>query len=169
MAESAQEIYLTGLRNAHALEVQAMQLLERQVERIDSYPEMLGRMKQHIEESRTQSQRLEQILERLGSSNSTLKDLGTGLMGNLAALAHVPAQDEILKNTFANYAFEHFEIACYRGLIEMAKAAGDQAGIPLIEQSLQEEVQMAEWIGQNLPATVQKYIALETSGQKSGI
>lgn len=126
-------------------------------------------MKQHIEESRTQSERLQQILNRLGSSNSTLKDLGTGLMGNLAAMAHVPAGDEILKNTFANYAFEHFEIACYRGLLKMAKAAGDQAGIPLLEQNLQEEEQMAEWVGQTLPATVQKYIALETSGQQSGI
>ncbi|MBL6453721.1 ferritin-like domain-containing protein [Belnapia sp. T6] len=169
MASTAQDIYITGLKNAHALEVQAMQLLERQVERIESYPEMVGRMKQHIEESRVQSQRLEQILERFGTSNSSLKDFGTGLMGNLAAMAHAPMQDEILKNTFANYAFEHFEIASYRGLIEMAQAAGDQQGIALLQQSLQEEVQMAEFIGQNLPQTVQKYIQLETSGQKSGI
>ncbi len=169
MASSAQDIYITGLKNAHALEVQAMQLLERQVERIENYPEMAARMKSHIEESRVQSQRLEQILERLGTSHSSLKDFGTGLMGNLAAMAHAPMQDEILKNTFANYAFEHFEIASYRGLMEMAQAAGDQEGIGLLQQSLQEEVKMAEFIGQSLPQTVQRYIHLETSGEKSGI
>jgi ferritin-like metal-binding protein YciE len=169
MASSAQDIYITGLKNAHALETQAVQLLERQIERIENYPEMAARMKSHVEESRTQAQRLEQILERHGTSHSALKDFGTGLMGNLAAMAHAPMQDEILKNTFANYAFEHFEIASYRALMEMAQAAGDQQGLSLLQQSLQEEVQMAEFIGQNLPQTVQRYIQLETSGQKSGI
>lgn len=169
MASSAQDIYVTGLKNAHALEMQAVQLLERQVERIENYPEMAARLKSHIEESRVQAERLQQILERHGTSHSALKDFGTGLMGNLAAMAHAPMQDEILKNTFANYAFEHFEIASYRGLIEMAQAAGDQEGIGLLKQSMEEEVKMAEFVGQNLPQTVQRYIQLETSGQKSGI
>ena len=169
MASSAQDIYITGLKNAHALEMQAVQLLERQIERIENYPEMAARMKSHVEESRVQAQRLEQILERHGTSHSALKDFGTGLMGNLAAMAHAPMQDEILKNTFANYAFEHFEIASYRGLMEMAQAAGDQEGLGLLKQSLEEEVKMAEFVGQNLPQTVQRYIQLETSGQKSGI
>ncbi len=46
-----------------------------------------------------------------------------GLMGNMAALAHAPAQDEILKNTFANHAFENYEIAVYDSLIAIAEAA----------------------------------------------
>ncbi len=169
MASSAQDIYITGLKNAHALEKQAVQLLERQIERIENYPEMAARLKSHAEESQVQAQRLEQILERHGTSHSALKDFGTGLMGNLAAMAHAPMQDEILKNTFANYAFEHFEIASYRALMEMAQAAGDQEGIGLLQQSLQEEVKMAEFVGQNLPQTVQRYIQLETQGEKSGI
>jgi len=169
MASSAQDIYITGLKNAHALEMQAVQLLERQIERIENYPEMAARMKSHVEESHVQAERLQQILERYGTSHSALKDFGTGLMGNLAAMAHAPMQDEILKNTFANYAFEHFEIASYRGLMEMAQAAGDQEGLGLLKQSLEEEVKMAEFVGQNLPQTVQRYIQLETSGQKSGI
>jgi hypothetical protein len=53
MAESVQDIYIAGLRNAHALEVQAMQLLERQVERIDSYPEMLGSISRSPARSRS--------------------------------------------------------------------------------------------------------------------
>ena len=169
MASSIQDIYLTGLRNAHALEAQADQLLSRQVERIENYPAMRQRLQQHIEETRRQSQRLEQILQAHGTSESTLKDLATSFMGNMAALAHAPMQDEILKNSFANYAFEHFEIASYRALIEMATQAGDQQAIPLLNESLQEEIAMAEWAGQNLPDVVQTYIRLETQGAKSGI
>ncbi|MDO9707990.1 ferritin-like domain-containing protein [Paracraurococcus lichenis] len=169
MASSIQDIYITGLRNAHALEAQADQLLSRQVERIENYPAMRQRLQQHIEETRRQSQRLEQILQAHGTSESTLKDLATGFMGNMAALAHAPMQDEVLKNSFANYAFEHFEIASYRALIEMAQQAGDQQGIQLLQESLKEEIAMAEWAGQNLPDVVQTYIRLETQGKKSGI
>ena len=169
MASTVQDIYLTGLRNAHALEAQADQLLSRQVERIENYPAMKQRLQQHIEETRRQSKRLEQILGAHGTSESTLKDLATGFMGNMAALAHAPMQDEILKNSFADYAFEHLEIASYRALIEMAGAAGDQKSIPLLQESLQEEIAMAEWAGQNLPDVVNTYIRLETQGQKSGI
>src|SRR3954470_24852346 len=35
MTESARDIYVTGLRNAHAMEVQARELMERQSERLD--------------------------------------------------------------------------------------------------------------------------------------
>jgi ferritin-like metal-binding protein YciE len=169
MASSIQDIYVTGLRNAHALEAQADQLLSRQVERIENYPAMRQRLQQHIEETRRQSQRLEQILQAHGTSESTLKDLATGFMGNMAALAHVPMQDEILKNSFANYAFEHFEIASYKALIEMARMAGDAQAEPLLRESLKEEEAMAEWAGQALPEVVRTYVQRETEGKTSGI
>lgn len=169
MASSIQDIYITGLRNAHALEVQADQLLSRQVERIENYPAMRQRLQQHIEETRRQAKRLEQILQAHGTSESTLKDIATGLMGNMAAMAHAPMQDEILKNSFANYAFEHFEIASYKALIDLAQMAGDQKAVPLLQETLQEEIAMAEWAGQHLPEVVRTYVQLETQGKQSGI
>ena len=169
MASSIGDIYLVGLRNAHALEAQADQLLSRQVERIQNYPAMRERLQRHIQETRQQSQRLERILEAHGTSQSTLKDLATSFLGNMAAMAHIPAQDEILKDSFANYAFEHYEIATYQALIEMAQQAGDQQGAALLQESLREEEAMAEWAGQSLPEVVHTYIQRETQGQTSGI
>ena len=169
MASSIQDIYITGLRNAHALEEQAVQLLSRQVERLENYPAMSERMRQHIEESRTQQARLEQILDRFGTSHSAFKDAVTGFMGNIAALGHAVAQDEVLKNTFANYAFEHFEIASYKGLLEMADAAGDGQAPQLLRMILDEEVRMAQWIDQHLPETIRTYMRLESSGQTAGV
>ena len=169
MASSIQDIYITGLRNAHALETQAVQLLSRQVERLENYPAMSERMRQHIEESRTQQARLEQILDRLGTSHSALKDAVTGFMGNMAALGHTVAQDEVVKNTFANYAFEHYEIASYKALLEMADAAGDGQAPQLLRMSLDEEQRMAQWIDQHLPETIRTYMKLESSGQTAGV
>jgi ferritin-like metal-binding protein YciE len=169
MATSIRDIYITGLQNAHALEAQAIQLCNRQVERLENYPEMRERLREHAEESRRQQERIDQILQTLGTSPSTLKDIGTSIMGNLAAMGHAVAQDEVLKNSFANYAFEHFEIASYKALLEMAQAAGDNAAPQLLEQSLNEEVRMAQWIEQHLSPTVRRYMQLESAGKTSGV
>ena len=154
MQQSYQDLYLTGLVNARALETQAIELLTRQVERIESYPEIADVLRRHIAESEQQRVRLDTILESLGSSNSTLKDFVTGLMGNMAALAHAPMQDEILKNTLANYAFEHFEIASYKSLLVLADLAGDATSPTALRQSLSEEERMAQWCADTLEPTV---------------
>ena len=169
MATSERDLYTTGLVNAHAVENQAIQLLQRQVERLESYPAMEQRLRQHIEESRRQAARLEEILQSLGTSHSSLKDTVTGFMGNLAAMAHAPMQDEVIKNTFANYAFEHYEIAAYRSLLTMAEAVGDANGPRLLQESLDEEIRMAKWIEDNLDATTRKYVQLTAAGQKAGV
>ena len=43
MTDTARKIYVTGLRNAHAMEAQAIELLQRQIGRLENYPEMAFR------------------------------------------------------------------------------------------------------------------------------
>jgi ferritin-like metal-binding protein YciE len=43
-SDTALEIYSTGLRNAHAMEQEATQLMERQIERYERYPEVTQRL-----------------------------------------------------------------------------------------------------------------------------
>ncbi|SHI69411.1 Ferritin-like metal-binding protein YciE [Roseomonas rosea] len=169
MQESARDLYVTGLVNARALETQAIELLSRQVERLENYPEVEQALRRHITESEQQRERLDTILETLGSSNSTVKDFITGLMGNIAALSHAPMQDEILKNSFANYAFEHFEIASYKGLLVLAEIAGDNTSPTALRQSLQEEERMAQWCADNLEPIVRKYAMRTIGGTTAGI
>ena len=169
MADSLHETYITGLKNAHALEAQAIQLLSRQLERIENYPDHAAMIRTHLAESEAQQGRLEAILEAHGTSHSMLKDFVTGLTGNIAALAHAPMEDEILKNTFANYAFEHFEIAAYRSLIALAEAAGDAQAVPLLRQSLAEEEKTAQLIGATIEDTTLRYARREAAGQTAGI
>ena len=114
MTQSARDLYVVGLRNAHAMEVQAREILERQSERLTDYPEVQTRAKEHLVETKEQIRRLEQCLQECGESSSTLKDTAQSDMGNMLAATHSLAGDEILKNTFANNAFENFEIAAYR-------------------------------------------------------
>ena len=163
------DLFVTGLRNQHAVENQAVELLSRQVERLESYPEMEARMRQHIDESKIQAQRIEEILGQLGTSHSALKDAGLSFMGNMAALAHTVAPDEVLKNTMANFAFEHFEIASYKSLLSLTDVVGQGGAVSALRQSLQEEESMAEWIDQHIGSTTQRYLELSRAGLKAGV
>ncbi|MEJ1161620.1 ferritin-like domain-containing protein [Prosthecomicrobium sp. N25] len=158
--EGARSIVATGLRNAHALEKQAIQLIERQLPRLDDYPEVQARMRQHLQETRAQEERLDRMLDRLGNDRSVVKDMALEFMGNMAAMAHMPADDEILKNSFANLAFESYEIAAYTSLLAMAEEAGMGEFRPMLEATLQEEHAMADWIETGLPAVTKRFLSL---------
>ncbi|ORE92625.1 hypothetical protein ATO13_16929 [Stappia sp. 22II-S9-Z10] len=160
------EAFITGLRNAHGLEQQALQIMQRQIERLESYPELLDALKRHCDETEEQRVRLESILGAYDQSPSELKEGVLGLMGNMAALAHVPAEDEILKNSFANHAFENFEIAAYESLLIMAEAAGHTDVTPL-EQTLREEERMAEEMRRLVKTNTDRYLSLKRAGESA--
>ena len=48
MAETERDFFVTGLRNAHAMEMQARELMERQIDRTQDYPELRTRLQQHL-------------------------------------------------------------------------------------------------------------------------
>jgi ferritin-like metal-binding protein YciE len=133
MAQTARDIFVIGLRNAHAMEIQARELMERQSERLDDYPEVKSRVTSHLSETNEQLWRLEQCLEAYGESSSALKDTAQSLMANMTAIGHLMTDDEILKNTFANDAFEHYEIAAYKSLLTLCHAAAVDSARPLLE------------------------------------
>jgi ferritin-like metal-binding protein YciE len=166
--DTAREVYISGLRNQHAVENQAVELLERQIGRLENYPEMADRMRQHLGESKQQATRIEEILASLNTSHSAFKDMVTSFMGNVAALGHASASDEVIKNTFANYAFEHYEIASYQSLLVVADLAGQQGSVSVLQQSLKEEQAMAQWIEDHLKPTMLRYVERYARGETAG-
>ena len=166
-SDAALEVYTTGLKNAHALEQQAMQLMERQVERYERYPEVVQRMQQHIRETEQQIYRLEELMHGMGTERSVIKDWATSIMGNLAAIGHSIMPDEVLKNHFANLAFENFEIASYRSLIVVAEAGAFNSARPLLEMTLREEEAMAAWVAESIPMVTRRFLQLKEAGEQA--
>lgn len=165
--EYVRDLFVTGLRNAHAVEKQAIQLLERQIERIEGYPDVAQKLRQHLAETRQQHERLDRILESFDESRSVLKDFAMEFTANMGALMHGAADDEILKNTFANNAFENYEIATYKSLIAMAGTGGFSQHLPALQQSLREEQEMARWIDENVETVTRQFVERYQSDQKA--
>jgi ferritin-like metal-binding protein YciE len=161
------DVFITGLRNAHAMEKQALSIMEPQVARLESYPEVARRLEDHIGETHSQIERLETILEGLGESASGLKDMALSVMGSMAAMGHTVAGDEILKNSLANFAFENYELAAYSSLVTLADAGGYNDAKPALLKSLGEEQAMAEWIGSQVPEVTLRFVRLREMGEQA--
>lgn len=149
---------LDWLRDAHAMEQQAEQMLKGQASRIENYPELKVRIEQHIVETQTQRDLLETCISRLGGSPSALKDLAGKFMAFGQAAGGVMMSDEVVKGAMAGYVFEHLEIASYTILIAAAEAAGDMETKRICEQILPQEQAMADWLREHLPQITHAFV-----------
>lgn len=166
MTESeTRSVFVTGLRNAHAMENQALSIMKPQLSRIEKYPEVAQQLDKHIRETEGQIKRLEEILHQLGEDHSTLKDMALSAVGTMAAMGHAVAGDEIIKNSLANFAFENYEIAAYKSLITIAELGGFPSAISSLKTNLSEEEAMARWLDANLRAVTIKFASLKEAGQ----
>jgi ferritin-like metal-binding protein YciE len=157
----ARDLAIAGLKNAHAMETQARELSARQSERLSEFPTLEAQIRQHLRETEMQLQRLEGCLEAAGQSASTLKDTALSALANLTAMAYAMAGDEILKNTFANYAFEHYEIAAYKSLLTLCDKAQMHSAATTLRQSLYEKERMAKWIEQHIEEVTLSFLGKE--------
>jgi ferritin-like metal-binding protein YciE len=160
MAKSttATDVYLTGLRNQHAVETQAIGTVKNELGRMEPYPELHARMQHELERSTTQAARLDDLLAKHGTSKSAAKEAVTSTVATVAGFAHAGADDEVLKNVLAAVGFKAYEIGSYKTLLIMAEAAGAADDRAVLEQSMQEEQEMGDWLGSHLPDFVHAYL-----------
>lgn len=127
-------------------------------------PNMDAALRRHIAETRD---RLDEALAAMSESPSALKEGGLGFIGNIGALGHAPAQDQILMNAFANRAFENDEAAAYDAPITLAEAAGQGARPPAFEMSLREQLAMAQKMADLVRRTTRRNLELTVGGDKA--
>lgn len=166
-SSTLRSVFVTGLQNAHAVENQALAMIDRQLDRLVGYPEIVDRLRSHRGETELQIARLDEIMASFNSSSSGLKDMALNFMGNLAAFGNVFAADEVLKDQMINYAFENFEVASYSSLIALAEAGDFATATPLLRETLREEQAMAAWVLETLPDLTRKYVGLASAGQQA--
>lgn len=147
------------LRDAHAMEKQAEQMLSAQAKRIENYPELSARIEEHLRETRAQIARLESCIERRGQSTSTMKDAAGRFAAMMQGFGGMLASDEVVKGGIASYTFEHLEIASYKALIAAADAVGDTPTRDVCAEILKEEEAMADWLAGHLDEVTVKFLA----------
>ncbi len=155
---STMDVYLTGLRNQHAVETQAIGTVKNELGRMEAYPDLHARMQGEMQRSTTQAARLDDLLAKHGTKASLAKEAVAGTVATVAGFVHATAGDEVLKNVLAAVGFKAYEIGSYKVLIALAEAAGAPADVPVLEQSMKEEQEMGDWLGSHLPSFVHAYL-----------
>jgi len=146
------------LRDAHAMEEQAEQMLSSTASRIENYPEVKRAMDEHLAETRSQAERVRSCIARRGGDTSSLKDLAAKLVAFGQGMSGMFVSDEIVKGAMASYTFEHMEIASYRVLITAAEAVDDEETARVCAEILDEEKAAAERLLDLLPAITARYL-----------
>lgn len=137
------------------------------IDRLDHYPEAKQRLTAHLSDKDREMSRAEQILQRMGESPSGAKDSMFSMMGGATAMMTGAMGDDVLKSSMLTFGLANYEIALYESLIALAAPAGQPEAAPLLEQSLQEERAMADWLHQHLKPTVMRYVELSGSGRQA--
>jgi ferritin-like metal-binding protein YciE len=151
-------VLIAWLRDAYAMEQQAIDLLEAQSRRLRHYPELEAKVNRHLIESRDQADRVQACLRRLGTDVSLLKAGIARLTANMQTIMTAATADEVVKNAVADYAFEHLEIGTYRCLIAAARDYGDAEIARVCEEILHQEEAMAAWLGEHLAVIAGEYL-----------
>jgi ferritin-like metal-binding protein YciE len=151
------------LADAHAIEAQAIQLLERGPD-IVGEPELARIFEEHLAESREHQELVQSRLDARGGSTSWLKDAALRLGAlNWGAFfgAHPDTPGKLA--AFA-YAFEHLEIGAYEQLRRVAERAGDTETAAAAESILAQEREAAKRISGEFDRAVEA--SLEAVGAR---
>lgn len=169
MAEQ-RDTLIGWLNDAYAMERGLVQVLENHAKDAKDHPEMSRKIQEHLEQTKMHAERVKDCVERLGGSTSTVKTAMGTVSGFFQGMSTGAAPDELVKNALADYASEHFEIACYRALIVAARALGENDVVRVCESILQDEEEMARFLERNLPMAVQEFLGQEVgAGARSGL
>jgi ferritin-like metal-binding protein YciE len=156
-----QETLIAWLNDAYAMESNLIQTLENHASDAEGHPQMQAKIEEHLQATRLHAEMVKGCVERLGSSTSAIKTGLSNLMAAVQGLGTSAASDELVKNVLADYAAEHFEIACYTSLISAAQQLGELDIATICQQILRDEQDMANWLQQQIPVATQEFLSLQ--------
>lgn len=161
--EATREELVKYLRDAHALEGQAIQMLEAGP-KIAEFGALARLFEEHLSETREHQRLLEERLDALDSSPSRFQAGAMRLSAmNLGGFFKAQPDSPIKMAGFA-YAFEALEAGAYELLLRTARRANDAETVALAERILANEQATAERVAGTWDAAVDAALAQQVAG-----
>jgi ferritin-like metal-binding protein YciE len=162
-----QEMLVSQLRDAFSAEKQAIQSMKKTVRKI-SAPELKDGTQAHIEQSEEQRARVEQALQQLGSKpDRTVCEAMRGLVEEAQHEMEEQEKGPLMDLTVVAglQRIEHYEIAAYGTMAELAKALGENEVAELLATTLAEEKAQDERLTEVTRSAIMP-LALEQDGDE---
>ena len=150
MPEGLRELYIDELKDLYNAESQLLKALPKMAKAASS-GELRQGFEEHLEQTKGQVQRLEQIFQKLGESPKGKKC--RGMEGLIEEGSEVMEQDfdGAVKDAAligAAQRVEHYEIAGYGTVRSIAETLGEDDHVSLLEETLEEEKETDEKLTQ---------------------
>ncbi len=139
--KTAQDLFLNELRDIYHAEKQILKALPKMAKQA-SHPELKQALEQHVEETRGQVERIEQVFEMLDVGKrakrcEAMEGLIEEARGHMEEIEDKSLLDPAM--IICQQKVEHYEIAGYGSLVALAKQLGQDEAAQLLAQTLEEE------------------------------
>ena len=133
MAEitTPRELFLHELGDILYVEEQLVNEVLPQAITEAQHGELRTMLEKHLEETRGHVENLEQVFETVGESPQTEECIG------FEGLKKESLMDTVIAGAAGRV--EHYEVAAYSGLVEKARALGEQDAVNLLDSNLKED------------------------------
>ena len=138
---SLRELFINELRDIYSAENQILKALPKMVKAASS-EDLKNAFSEHLEQTKTHVQRLEQIFDRLDAKPKGKKCKGMeGIIEEGKGLLEEDAEDEVMDAGLicAAQKVEHYEMAVYGSVRTLARQLGDDESAELLQETLDEE------------------------------
>jgi ferritin-like metal-binding protein YciE len=139
--ETLRDLYVHELKDLYSAEKQMIRNMPK-LKKAAKNKQLAAAFTQHLEQTKRQAERLEQILKNLGESTRGPKCAGMeGVLAEGDEILSEDATDEVRDAGLiaAAQRAEHYEIAGYGCARTYAEELGDKRGAKLLDMSLREE------------------------------
>lgn len=175
MPKGLREIYIDELKDLYNAENQLVKALPKMAKAASS-DELRKGFEEHLEQTKGQVQRLEQIFQKLGESPKGKKCKGMeGLIEEGAEVMEDDFEGAVKDAALIGAAqrVEHYEIAGYGTVRSMAETLGEVDHVSLLQETLEEEketdeklTQVAEQINKEASQLTEEKAAQGTEKEK---
>jgi ferritin-like metal-binding protein YciE len=141
--DDLRKLFVEELKDLYSAEKQILQALPRMAKKV-SNPDLKKAFEEHVEMTRGQVERLDQIFEGLGKSPRGKKCKGMeGLLEEGKEMMEEDMDPEVLDAALlaAAQKVEHYEISGYGTVRTYARLLGEDQAAKLLQQTLDEEAE----------------------------
>ncbi len=161
--QNVQEKFIFTLGEAFAAENQLLRGYEQMLGQATD-DRLRGGIQAHAEQTREQIGNLQQIFDAVGQQpqeqpNETASGMVADGQRCVAEAGNPEIRDCLIAE--AGMKIEHFEMACYLGLVTGARLLGQTEAVGLLQYNLQQEEQMAQQLQELVPQLIERALSAE--------
>lgn len=150
------DVLLAWLNDTYAMERRQVEILTRHAREAGRLAPLQQKLQEHVEITRRHADTLSDCIAQLGGTEPPA--MAPDQQASPEAGSRDDLGDELVRLTMDEYASESFEIIRYKALMEAAGASGHNDLVPVFEEIMGDEEDMAAWLEQNLPLVIEDYL-----------